>query len=171
MQGPMVPLRWGPDRQQTAYNALGFDPDNPLVKAEISRILARGKNPIRVDDATGIGSELDMLLLGYSEEVIGMEATFDQPVTQSIESSENKELQVAPVHPVAESGTSNLDVDSELAANEPIPSSEAQAGTVQTRQNNSAGRPTRTILVILAGFCVLALLGGICVLFVGRNSR
>ncbi len=42
MQGPMIPHDWSTSDEADAVAALGFDPGNPLVKAEISRILARG---------------------------------------------------------------------------------------------------------------------------------
>jgi hypothetical protein len=42
MCGPMVPHAWSTTDEAEAVAALGFDPGNPLVKAEISRILARG---------------------------------------------------------------------------------------------------------------------------------
>ena len=42
MQGPMIPHDWTTTDEADAVAALGFDPGNPLVKAEISRILARG---------------------------------------------------------------------------------------------------------------------------------
>ncbi|MEO2045432.1 MAG: hypothetical protein ABGX16_02530 [Pirellulales bacterium] len=42
MQGTMIPHAWSTVDEAEAVTALGFDPGNPLVKAEISRILARG---------------------------------------------------------------------------------------------------------------------------------
>jgi len=42
MQGPMVPHRWTTHDEKVAIEKLGFDPGNPLVKAEIDRILTRG---------------------------------------------------------------------------------------------------------------------------------
>ena len=42
MRGPRIPLRWDDAVKQKAVELLGFDPENPLVKSEISGILARG---------------------------------------------------------------------------------------------------------------------------------
>ena len=42
MQGAMVPHRWSAVEEKKAIEQLGFDPGNPLVKAEIDRILTRG---------------------------------------------------------------------------------------------------------------------------------
>jgi hypothetical protein len=42
MQGIMLPHRWGSRQATRAAELLGFSPESPLVKAEISRILAKG---------------------------------------------------------------------------------------------------------------------------------
>ena len=63
----MIPCRWDQSKQKSAFQELKFDPQNPLVKTEISRILARGKNPVSSPDGLPLDSELDMMLLGYSE--------------------------------------------------------------------------------------------------------
>lgn len=169
MQGPMIPVRWGPERQQTAYNNLGFDPDNPLVKAEISRILARGKNPIRVNDTSNIGTELDMLLLGYSEEVLA----FDESAIES-ESVMTEPNPSEDVETMGESMASEFDSNNGLISSEPVINVDSSIGTSNTL--NIAGpkqssTSMRKILMMLAGFCVLAMIGGIAVLTVGRSGR
>ena len=42
MQGPLVPMSWGMEQQAEVLKEVGFDAENPMVKTEISRILARG---------------------------------------------------------------------------------------------------------------------------------
>ncbi|MBM3822258.1 MAG: hypothetical protein FJ404_05060 [Verrucomicrobia bacterium] len=42
MKGPVLPGRWDQDRQKETARALGFDPENPMVRTEISRIVHRG---------------------------------------------------------------------------------------------------------------------------------
>lgn len=42
MKGPLLPGKWAVDRQRDAARALGFDPENPMVRTEISRIVHRG---------------------------------------------------------------------------------------------------------------------------------
>ena len=45
MQGERFPLAWGRAEKQAAFAELGFDPDNPKVKAEISRIMHAARIP------------------------------------------------------------------------------------------------------------------------------
>ena len=40
MLGMMIPLRWGADAQNEVVKLLGFDAENPMVKAEMSQILS-----------------------------------------------------------------------------------------------------------------------------------
>ena len=73
MQGERFPLSWGRAERTAAYAALGFDPDNPQVKAEISRIISRGPNSRPGGATQTASSNFDQLALGYSEELIEIE--------------------------------------------------------------------------------------------------
>ena len=73
MQGERFPLSWGRAERTAAYAALGFDPDNPQVKAEISRIISRGPNSRPGGVTQTASSNFDQLALGYSEELIEIE--------------------------------------------------------------------------------------------------
>ncbi len=42
MEGQMLPAKWDKKMRAVLSESLGFDPDNPMVKMEISRILRRG---------------------------------------------------------------------------------------------------------------------------------
>lgn len=65
LQGPVIPARWDAARQRAAAEALGFDPENPLLRAEVSQIVLRGAlNPGRKRAVSGA---FDALALGYSE--------------------------------------------------------------------------------------------------------
>ena len=65
LKGPLLPGRWGRELQQAALDTLGFDPGNPMVRAEISRIVERGpQNPGRRRPPSSGTS------LGYSEESV-----------------------------------------------------------------------------------------------------
>ncbi len=78
MRGLRVPLRWDGDTRQLAVDLLGFDPENPLVKSEISSILSRGLNG--QTQKTGDVPSVADLLLGYSEaEIAAGELTDDDP--------------------------------------------------------------------------------------------
>ena len=80
MQGERFPLSWGRAERTAAYAALGFDPDNPQVKAEISRIISRGPNSRPAGATQTASSNFDQLALGYSEELIEIET---EPVVQA----------------------------------------------------------------------------------------
>jgi hypothetical protein len=67
MRGPRVPLRWSDATREQAAKLLGFDPDSPLVKTEVTSILARGPGGARPAGQTSV----EELLLGYREEVVG----------------------------------------------------------------------------------------------------
>ncbi len=69
MQGVMIPHRWSREDEALALAALGFDPGNPLVQAEMRLILSRGPN-YRGPSAAGVAARpdpLDDLLSGYNE--------------------------------------------------------------------------------------------------------
>ena len=42
LQGTMLPARWNENLQAQAAKSLGFDPENPMIKMEISSIIGRG---------------------------------------------------------------------------------------------------------------------------------
>ncbi|MHC4737408.1 MAG: hypothetical protein ACYS9Y_00740 [Planctomycetota bacterium] len=42
MQGTMLPARWGEEIRAKVAKGLGFDPENPMIKMEINRILRMG---------------------------------------------------------------------------------------------------------------------------------
>lgn len=43
-QGTRLPIRWDPQQQSEVTRRLGFDPENPQVKIEVSRILERSSS-------------------------------------------------------------------------------------------------------------------------------
>ncbi len=62
MKGPVMPARWDALRQAQSARSLGFDPENPLVRTEISRIVLRGPG-----EGQRKRSPKAPLALGYSE--------------------------------------------------------------------------------------------------------
>jgi len=56
MQGPMLPLEWDSTDQAELAAHLGFDPESPLVKTEISQIIAQGMAQ------QGSGTKMDSIL-------------------------------------------------------------------------------------------------------------
>ena len=80
LQGPVIPARWDTARQRAAANALGFDPENPLIRAEISRIVLKG--PAKPGASRTTSGAFDALALGYSEEPIEAAATIPADTTE-----------------------------------------------------------------------------------------
>jgi hypothetical protein len=76
LQGTMIPMRWDEPRQERAAKMLDFDPENPMVKMEVSRIVSAGpgsfRNRFRLDDPF----EEDVLF-GYQEEAVPFEPAGD----------------------------------------------------------------------------------------------
>ena len=61
---PSLPLRWSKEMQHAAADSLGFDPESPLVVAEVGRILSQVQAGKRGAGSTG---GVAALLLGYRE--------------------------------------------------------------------------------------------------------
>lgn len=74
LKGPPIPLKWDEEIQDLAAATLGFDPENPMVKLEVSQILSLerdGQSP-----ETLFGKDP---LFGYSEQRIEL----DEPEEES----------------------------------------------------------------------------------------
>ena len=65
MQGAMVPLKWDKDRKQKIAKQLGFNPESPEIRIEMSQILAKGSAGQGAHRSKIIGDTLDELLTGY----------------------------------------------------------------------------------------------------------
>tara|TARA_B100000809_G_scaffold36939_1_gene32353 strand:+ start:168 stop:641 length:474 start_codon:yes stop_codon:yes gene_type:complete len=65
MQGVMVPLKWDRDRKQEIANQLGFNPESPEIRIEMSQILAKGGAGQGINRSKIVGDTLDELLTGY----------------------------------------------------------------------------------------------------------
>lgn len=77
MQGPMIPAVYGREFRQEAYVQLGFDPENPSVKSEISRIISRGPNSQNgsTSVANAPSAAVENLFMGYSEQSLETESS------------------------------------------------------------------------------------------------
>ncbi len=151
MHGVMMPHRWDAAMQEAAYQVLAFDPEDALVKTEISRILARGP-------ASGTGLQPAApaaggdALLGYSELVIGPDDASDIDVA---------ELNAATA-----------------AAQDPLASAATAGATRLTRESTLATTelPGRAILtptliaIALGAMVVVAVVGAVVVLVRAREA-
>lgn len=65
LKGPVIPGRWDRGLQEGAAKSLGFDPENPMVRSEVSRIVLRGDGERKRSSRPS-----SALALGYSEEPV-----------------------------------------------------------------------------------------------------
>jgi hypothetical protein len=85
LQGPVYPARWDATRQTAAARLLGFDPENPLVRTEVTRIVLRG--PAAGQGRRAASSAFDTLALGYREESVDApESETEAPLADPIPS-------------------------------------------------------------------------------------
>jgi hypothetical protein len=70
LKGPVLPGRWDRELQQLAAKTLGFDPENPMVRTEVSRIVLRGEG-----DKAKSKKPSTALALGYTEESVDAAST------------------------------------------------------------------------------------------------
>jgi len=85
--GRMMPLRWTKERQKEVVNWRKFDAENPLIRAEMSKILSISPSKARKQGAAGTAT-----LYGYTEsEMKIVESYSEQQPTEKQEPSNEKE--------------------------------------------------------------------------------
>ena len=129
MQGAMVPHRWTAADEKEAIGQLGFDPGNPLVKAEIDRILTRGpgaegEREMELEDALKIAPALSYQEIAI-DDLVTEDAT-DELATDNAETVAVNDL-------VASTAPTGEDPDSEIASIIPSDSSQ-RPSSVSARQ-------------------------------------
>jgi len=99
MQGVMVPLKWGQERKQEIAKQLGFNPESPEIRIEMSQILAKAGLGQASNRSKIVGDTLDELLTGYhmgslaakkppeSAKPLGQALEVDKPLTRGAEMS------------------------------------------------------------------------------------
>ncbi len=101
MQGTMIPQKWDEDVQKQFAQQLGFDPESPAIRLEMSQILSKGGKGQGANRQMSIGGTLDDLLMGYREGALNV-AQVD-PLPEVPSSGESAEPEPAvPMTPVAE---------------------------------------------------------------------
>ncbi len=169
MMGVMMPHRWSEDHRREAFERLGFDPESPLVKTEISQILSLGgsKSPSEV-----MSGGLDDILMGYSEGTVELDGASVGMVEMPSQARESD----AAADPDQEAGSS---IASSPPPPQAPPAPTPPEAAVQPDQAGGAvavfgGPKTWAALLMLGLFGFLALLtigGGILVLVLARRRN
>jgi hypothetical protein len=154
MLGRRLPLRWDQDAQTQSVRSLGFDPENPMVKLEVSQILSMG--PVGRGDQAGIGG-----LLGYSEQVI--EFASDPEEAAAARSAPQKGSRASRPTPTS--------IPSTTGAIRPAPQSKVlmpKAPTpVQPPPQDAVAVPATGLgmtWIVVAGLALVILVGGVFVI-------
>ena len=120
LRGPLLPGRWDRGLQQAALGALGFDPGNPMVRAEISRIVERGPQNAGRRRPPSAGTSM-----GYSEESV--EAP-DSVGTDGAPTADTADPAGPPAGAVASSVSTPSGSTPGMAAPKPAPGAEDASG-------------------------------------------
>ena len=88
MQGTMVPQKWDEDVQKQFASQLGFDPESPAIRIEMSQILSKGGKGQGANRQAQIGGTLDDLLMGYREGALNLAKA--EPTPTPIEPTQPK---------------------------------------------------------------------------------
>ena len=141
LKGPLLPGRWSRELQQVALDALGFDPGNPMVRAEISRIVERGpQNPVRRRPPSSGSS------LGYSEE--------------SVETTPGSESD--PAEPANSGAASDTSATSTNPTASTVPTASTSSAAVSKPSPTSAPtNPGRGLWFVLAGSLIVFVVAGL----------
>ncbi len=141
MQGHMIPSKWEESTRTLAAKTLGFDPESPVIKMEMSQILSKGGEGRR-PKSFGKG---DALLAGYSESAAGVAAPQQEPL-------ESTNVVAQPLEPTVVSGR--------------VPQSNATKA-VESGAAASESKPARDrgalFMLVVGGFGTLVLLIGVFV--------
>lgn len=84
MQGHMIPAKWADTTQAMAARSLGFDPESPAIKMEMSQILSKSGQSRRANTF----NKGDALLGAYSEISTGIDVAATEPSDQSAQSKQ-----------------------------------------------------------------------------------
>ncbi len=93
MQGTMFPLLWSAEIQDEVSVSLGFDPENPRTKMEISMTVAKGQtNRVNSGSDTKNPDSVDKISFAYSEDAVQFEDEEEKPLILSSDDAKVEEL-------------------------------------------------------------------------------
>ena len=102
MTGPLLPVRWAGEQQAAVQRLAGFDAESPMIKTEISRIVARGpSSSARTAGLPSAGGGLDFDVLGYSEVSVEEMVEEPLPLSEQLGTGPDEESAAVPMQAVA----------------------------------------------------------------------
>jgi hypothetical protein len=157
MQGGMIPLKWGDDIQSQVAKHLGFDPESPAIKMEMSQILSKGGAgqgaKIKVAQA-----DIDTLLAGYSEISAAASETVPPADATTASDSTNSTPAASDQQPAVAAVTKLYEID------------ESKGEPIAPEETNDSKKRLRHMMMFLGMVAVFVVFAGVFVLFRGRSS-
>jgi hypothetical protein len=149
MLGPTLPFRWDAALEPELVKSLGFDPENPMVKMEVSRILRfslnRSQNSQDIDAFAGQS-------LGYQEIVVQFDLPPQQDTTPQPQQPDSTPSQTELKQTQVQNSPSEP-APPQPVQNEPPQTSLPQADTFRT--NSLLLIASLAILVVLVGLFIV----------------
>ena len=154
--GMPTPIKWDEQAQNIVAKNLGFDPENPMIKMEVSRIIRIGSLYSRGLQAPS--SSLPDMPFGYQELVVEFDDTPEQePDIQSTIPAAPEQIDPEPVTP--ELATPEI-VAAKQITTEPV----AVKPAVDPAPSPGAGSPLARVMFIFIGLAFLVLIAGTIIL-------
>jgi hypothetical protein len=159
---PSLPHAWSPEKQKSALEALGFQPDSPMVKSEVTRVLNQvgSKKRVGLREGEENANRIDNPLLGYGEFHVENDrapASASQSGQEVSPPSSNPMLRTAS----AGEGDWGFEDDAPVASQEPVGEllAEPPVAVVDERSPRELANRISTSMILAAGLLALAIAG------------
>ncbi|MCK4629064.1 MAG: hypothetical protein KAT56_08665 [Sedimentisphaerales bacterium] len=154
--GMPTPIKWDEQAQNIVAKNLGFDPENPMIKMEVSRIIRIGSLYSRGLQAPS--SSLPDMPFGYQELVVEFDDTPEQePDIQSTIPSATEQITPEPAAPESVALK-------QMAPKQIIPESVAVKPAADLAPSPEVDSPLARVVFILIGLAILVLIAGVIIL-------
>jgi len=173
MQGRMIPHVWTSQDETLAVQKLDFDPGNPLVKAEIDRILSRGPRTRPEGRSDVEQPELLLPAFGYQEFALYDEAA-DDSLAEAGDATGNPEQDGHPQNAPAGNATNPLaveDASSPVADAMAIPLAEDAVTDVGASTVSEEQSPASYTIIGLVGAAILIVAVGFLIMLRGAGAQ
>lgn len=160
---PTIPMAWTERQRVRAASELGFDPESPMVRAEVVRILERGFFSGGAGGLPGaqVAGGVEALLLGYRETVLGGEEGSALLRAVEQDGGQPSTLPAVLVYEASEGDDWNFESEPRKEVTDAAPRSGA---TDPPSEVDSSSEPYRTVFAGLIGLLVLSFLAVLLVL-------